>query len=97
MISKAISISVGVLSLATSAALAAGLTERMQTERMTVVQVDRTRGQFLCAEHRRWTQVAKADVTKLGAGDIVSVERGDGQTWKVRVVRTASDELSSPE
>jgi hypothetical protein len=37
---------VGVLSLATSAALAMGLTERLQAERMTVVQVDRSRGQF---------------------------------------------------
>ena len=97
MISKAISISVGVLSLATSAALATGLTERMQAERMTVVQVDRSRGQFLCAEHRRWTQVAKAEVTKLAAGDIVRVERGDDQVWKIRVVRTASEELASPE
>jgi hypothetical protein len=97
MISKAISISVGVLSLATSAALATGLTERMQAERMTVVQVDRSRGHFLCAEHRRWTQVAKAEVTKLAAGDIVRVEREDDQVWKVRVVRTASEELASPE
>ena len=38
MISKMISISVGILSLATSAALATGLTERMQSDRMTVVQ-----------------------------------------------------------
>jgi hypothetical protein len=81
----------------TSAALATGLTERMQAERMTVVQVDRSRGQFLCAEHRRWTQVANADVTKLAPGDIVRVERGDDQVWKIRVVRTASEELASPE
>jgi hypothetical protein len=74
-----------------------GLTERLQAERMTVVQVDRSRGQFLCAEHRRWTQVAKADVTRLAAGDIVSVEHGAGQVWRVRVVRTASEELTSPE
>src|SRR5688500_11149115 len=49
MITKALSISVGVLALATSA-LAAGLTERLQADRMTVVQVDRAKATFLCAE-----------------------------------------------
>ena len=96
MISKTVTISVGILSLATSAALA-GLTERMQSERMTVVQVDRARGRFLCAEHRRWTQVAKADVANLATGDIVSVAGRDGQVARVRVVRKAAEELASPE
>jgi len=54
---KAISISVVMLSLATSAALAAGFTEWMQNERMTVTKVDHDGGRFYCAEHQRWTQV----------------------------------------
>ena len=94
MKSKAISITVVALSLATSAALAAGFTERMQTERMTITKVDRDGGRFLCAEHQRWTNVS--DASTLAVGDIVGVDT-DGQGAKVRVLRTAAYELSSPE
>ena len=94
---NALSISVVAVSLATSTALAAGLTERLQTERMTVVQVDRSGSRFLCAEHRRWVRVPKADAATLAIGDIVSVERRGGEVSRVRVVRTAADELASPE
>jgi hypothetical protein len=41
MMSKALSISAAVLALASPAAIAAGVTERMQIDRMTVVRVDR--------------------------------------------------------
>ena len=92
---KAISISVVILSLAASGALAAGFTEWMQGERMTVAKVDRDGQRFFCAEHQRWTSTT--DATALGVGDIVSVEPRAGQPAKVRVVRTAADELSSPE
>jgi hypothetical protein len=94
---KAISISVVMLSLATSAALAAGFTEWMQNERMTVTKVDHDGGRFYCAEHQRWTQVSKRDATALSVGDIVSMDARGGETVKVRVVRTAAEELSSPE
>ena len=97
MKSKAISMIVVVLSLATSAALAADFTERMQTDRMTITKVDRDGGRFLCAEHLRWTHVSKPDATMLAVGDIVSVDAPAGEVTKVRVVRTAADELSSPE
>jgi hypothetical protein len=96
MMTKALSIGVGIVALATSA-VAAGLTEQLQADRMTVVQVDRTRAKFLCAEHRNWTAVPPADVPALSVGDIVAVERSQGRVAKVRVVRTAADELSSPE
>jgi ABC-type sugar transport system substrate-binding protein len=93
---KALSISVAILSLAASAALAAGLTERLQTSRMTVTKVDGDR--FFCAEHQRWTQFSKQGAHALGVGDIVSVDDArPGQPVKVRVVRTAADELSSGE
>ena len=94
---KAISISVVMLSLATSAALAAGFTEWMQNERMTVTKVDHDGGRFYCAEHLRWTQVSKRDATALSVGDIVSMDARGGEMVKVRVVRTAAQELSSPE
>ena len=93
--SKVISISVVVLSLATSAALAASWTERMQTERMVVTKVDRENNQFYCAEHQRWTRISKAQAATLNVGDIIGIEAHEGQN--VRVLRTAADELSSPE
>ena len=97
MISKTLAISAAVVSLGASAALAAGLTEQMASERMTVVQVDRAQGRFLCAEHRRWTAIAKTDVAVLASGDIVSVHRAQSGPARVTVVRTAAEELASPE
>jgi hypothetical protein len=97
MMIKALAISVGVLATAASAALATGLTDRLQAERMTVLRVDHTKSRFLCAEHRAWLTVARADVAALASGDIVSVEQRDGRVAKVKVVRAAADELASPE
>jgi len=94
---KAIAISVVSLSLATSAALAAGFTEWMQTERMTVAKVDHVGDRFFCAEHQRWTRVSKPEAMTLGVGDIVSVDARPGQPATVRVVRTAAEEMGSPE
>ena len=97
MVTRVLSITTAVVSLAVSAAIAASLTDQMQTTRMTVVQVDRSAGKFLCAEHRRWTVVSAADLKVVGSGDIVKVERRDGQAARITVLRHASDELSSPE
>ena len=97
MMRKALWISVAAVSLGSSAALAGGFTERLATERMTVVQVDTVGGRFLCAEHRRWTRIAKPDASALGAGDIVTVYRSASGPARVTVVRTAADELASPE
>jgi hypothetical protein len=78
-------------------AMAAGtLTDLMQTSRMTVVKVDRATGQFLCAEHRKWTTVARADLASVNAGDIVRIDRGDGRAH-LTVLRTAAEEIASPE
>jgi hypothetical protein len=97
MMTRALAISVGLLSVATSVVFASSLTERLQTERMTVVRVDRLKSQFLCAEHRLWVPAAKADLAALAAGDIVRIEQRDGRLAKVTVVRTAAEELTSPE
>jgi hypothetical protein len=97
MVIKALAISVGVLATAASAALATGLTDRLQAERMTIVRVDHTKSRFLCAEHRAWLTVARADVAALATGDIVTVEPRNGRLAKVKVVRHAADELASPE
>ena len=64
---------------------------------MTVVRVDEGAGRFLCAEHRRWMSVSAADLSAVRPGDIVRVDRRDGQLSRITVVRHASDEIGSPE
>jgi hypothetical protein len=97
MMTRTLSISLVAMGLAASAAAAATLTDRMQTERMTVLEVDRAAGRFKCAEHRRWTSVAKTNLQDVHPGDIVRVEPTGGQLSRLVVLRAAADELSSPE
>jgi translation initiation factor IF-1 len=97
MVTRTLSISLVAMSLAASAAVAATLTERMQTERMTVLEVDRAAGRFKCAEHRRWMPVVKKNLQDVHPGDIVRVEPTAGQPSRLVVLRAAADELSSPE
>ena len=97
MINRVLWTTVGVVSLVTSAAIAASLTEQMAMDRMTVLKVDRVHARFLCAEHRHWTWISKGDVARLTTGDIVSLDRQQGRLPRVNVVRRAADELASPE
>ena len=83
--------------MAASAALAADLTDSLQAERMTVVKVDHAAGRFQCAEHGRWTAVVRADLRDVQPGDIVKVEPAKGKPAHIVVVRTAADEIASPE
>jgi hypothetical protein len=94
---RTVTIAVGMVVVAASAALAAGLTERLQTERMTVLKVDRASGQFQCVEHRRWTPATKESLSLVQSGDIVRVERANGHPARLVVLRIAADELASPE
>lgn len=82
---------------ASAVAVAAGFTERLQTERMTVLNVDRTSGRFQCAEHRAWTTVGMDSLSGVHQGDIVKLEKATGQRDRLVVVRTASEELASVE
>src|SRR5262249_41657858 len=66
-------------------------------ERMTVLQVDAARDRFLCAEHRQWVSVAKGDLDGVGPGDIVRVDWTGGRLARLQLLRTAADEMSSPE
>ena len=93
---RTLALAVGVVFVAASAAVAAGWTERLQTERMTVLKVDRASGQYLCVEHQRWTSVAKDSLASVQTGDIVRLEPAAGRPRLV-VLRTAADELASPE
>jgi hypothetical protein len=97
MRTRVLSIGAAVLSLAASVAGAETLTERLQQTRMTVLRTDRQAGTFMCAEHRRWMSVSKADLSKVHEGDIVNVEKRNGRPARLMVVRSASDELASPE
>ena len=97
---KRLSTALAIVAVAGSAAIATAaagtLTDLMQSSRMTVMQVDRASGQVLCAEHRRWTAVARADLADVNAGDIVRIDRGDGRAH-LTLLRTAADEMSTPE
>ena len=97
MLKRTFPFSLAVVVMAASAALAAGLTDRLQAERMTVVRVDHAAGRFECAEHRRWTAVLRADLREVHPGDIVKVEPAKGKPARIVVVRTAADEIASPE
>jgi hypothetical protein len=97
MRTRTLTISLAVVAMAASGAAAATLTEQLQTERMTVIGLDHAAGRFQCAEHRRWTQVLKADLRNVRLGDIVSVEHPAGKPTHIIVVRTAEDGLMSPE
>jgi hypothetical protein len=76
---------------------ASSLTERLDTQRMTVLKTDLASGRFLCAEHRHWTSVVKSDLRGLQAGDIVRVDPQANRRARLVLLRTAADELESPE
>jgi hypothetical protein len=101
MLKRALSISLVALTftatIAAATAAASGLSERLQTYRMTVLKVDTTTGRFMCVEHLKWTPVAKADLQGLGPGDIVRVDTRPGAAPRLVLLRTAADELTSPE
>ena len=97
MVKRTFPVSLAAIMMAASAALSAGLTDSLQAERMTVVKVDHAAGRFQCAEHRRWTAVLKEDLREVQPGDIVRVEPAKGKPAHIVVVRTAADEIASPE
>jgi hypothetical protein len=97
MLKRTLPFSLAAVVMAASAALAAGLTDRLQAERMTVVSVDHAAGRFQCAEHRRWTSALRADLRDVQQGDIVTVEPAKGKPARIVIVRTAADEITSPE
>lgn len=80
-----------------STAIAETLTERLQSHRMTVLRVDRERGRVECAGHARWTSVSRAHLRDVNPGDIVQIESRHGHPARLFLVRTAAEELTSPE
>jgi hypothetical protein len=94
---RALSISLAAMTLTATVVAASSLTERLESSRMTVLKVDAQTGRFLCVEHQRWTPVVKADALTVQPGDIVRVTRQDGKPARLLVLRTAAEELASPE
>jgi hypothetical protein len=76
---------------------AGALTDRVEARRMTVLKTDVGTGRFLCVEHLHWTPVAKADLSGLQPGDIVRVEPRASGRPRLILLRTAAEEISSPE
>ena len=73
---KRLSMILAIVSLTGSGtiATAAGtLTELMQSSRMTVLQIDHAAGRVLCAEHRAWTAVARADLGSVMGGVVLDL------------------------
>jgi hypothetical protein len=83
------------LALTGSALGAVSFTERVEARRMTVLEVDRDAGAFLCAEHRRWIPVLRTDLKGVEPGDAVRVEQKDGHPTRLMALRTASDGLKT--
>lgn len=81
------------LALTGSALGAVTFTERFEAQRMTVTEVDRDAGAFLCAEHRRWIPVLRTDLRGIEAGDIVRIEQRDGHPTRLMALRTGEDGL----
>jgi hypothetical protein len=87
------------------------LTAAVQTGRMTVLTVDRDANQIVSLNSEgevRVTTVSDkalvvtedkkaADLALLNAGDIIQVEPRDGQVQRIRVLRRAWQETTSPE
>jgi len=108
MLRRALVTGLAVLSLTGSTVLAEAAVghssdERMAAvghspdERMTVLRVDAAGSRFLCAEHQRWVWVEKGDLDGVGPGDIVRVDWTGGRLARLQLLRTATDEMSSPE
>jgi hypothetical protein len=89
--------SLAVLSLGSTVAVVQAESRPMDGHRMTVVRVDLEHGRMLCAEHQRWVRVAKADLQHVLPGDVVRVDRVAGQLPRLVLLRTAADEIASPE
>ncbi|OLD45642.1 MAG: hypothetical protein AUI48_11895 [Chloroflexi bacterium 13_1_40CM_2_68_14] len=101
MFKRALSTSLLVLSAAAAISAtivaASGISERVEAYRMTVLKTDTATGRFQCVEHLRWTPVVKADLRGLHSGDIVRVVLQQGRPARLVLLRTAAEEISSPE
>ncbi len=89
------------------------LSNAIQADRMTVLEVNKAAGQIYCLEADGRLRVVefpnevpmvisngvrKADLGLLSAGDLIKVQRArNGQAHTIVVLRRGSDELTSPE
>ncbi len=97
MLRRAIATATALLALTASIVPAQSAGGTFNDQRMTVLRVDPERGRLMCAEHHRWLSVAKGNPQGAKPGDIVRVDRTNGGAARVRLLRTAADEIASPE
>lgn len=106
MRSREMSIALMLLGSSVASSGAAPLTDAVQDDRMTIVEVNKLVGKFRCAQHG-WMSAARAvvvtpeaqqrDLALLHVGDLVRVETRDGRIEKIVVLRRGSDDTASPE
>ena len=100
------------LFLAVDLAGAGGITESVQSDRMTVVEVNATHGQIVCVNgkpeerivHRVNSGVSviseagqKVGLGSLNPGDIIKAHVRDGQMRQIIILRRAWAEIGAPE
>jgi hypothetical protein len=92
-------------------AVAENLTNAIQTDRMTVMEINRTAGQIVCVNSRGRVHVHKltndavvvtdekktGDLGSLNTGDVIKAELRAGRIQKIVVLRHAWHEAASPE
>ncbi len=109
---RALSITLAALVLA-GPAFAQSLTDLLQTQRMTVLEVKKEAGRIYCleADGLRVVEfgngapmplvvtdtVQKGDLSLLRPGDVIKVESRNGRAHRITVLRRAADEIASPE
>jgi len=86
-----------------------GLTDWLQQNRLTVVDVDKDRGRvrvraegdactdLTCGDSLRVAGEGPAGLDALHPGDIIRVDRQAGRPDRIVIVRRVWDELTSPE
>lgn len=90
--------------------MAYSLTESLQHDRLTVVEVDKAAGRLrvkseaqVCTDLScagtviRTEQGQTQDLAAINAGDIITMRIEDGRPTEIKVVRRVYDEYSSPE
>jgi hypothetical protein len=108
MVTRALGAIMTVAMLSASAAWAGNLTDALESDRLTVVRVDKATGGVLLRNgvSVNWLQApgaivvaphtTKRDLGLLNTGDIVRV-RHDGSAQTIIILRSAADEIGSLE
>src|SRR5258705_12759204 len=87
MVTRVLSITTAVVSLAVSAAVASGLTDQLQNSRVNVVPGDRSARKVLCAEHPRSNALSHGRLENVSSRGHRKGETGGRRAPKVTRTR----------